>query len=148
MGERVCVVAGSGAWPFYLATGAWVGQENRRFGDARRLGFYSGHQVQGLVPRILHVTASVGLTAEEAAVRALSGDPTERRVGEAMAAALHDGASAARVAVVLLSGPDDPDTLTTEPVGHDGDAAWTMFQRFVDLDRLKAARSTDDLGTA
>ena len=34
MSERVCVVAGAGAWPFYLATGAWVGQENRRFGDA------------------------------------------------------------------------------------------------------------------
>src|SRR3954447_19699603 len=27
-GERVCVVAGAGAWPFYLATGAWVGPEN------------------------------------------------------------------------------------------------------------------------
>ena len=38
MAERVCVVAGAGAWPFYLATGAWVGPENRRFGDATRLG--------------------------------------------------------------------------------------------------------------
>jgi hypothetical protein len=148
MGERVCVVAGAGAWPFYLATGAWVGQENRRFGDVGRLGFYSGHQVHGLVPRILHVEPSVGLSADEAAGRALSGDPTDRRVGEAIAAALHDGASAARVAVVLLSGPEDPDTVTTEPVAHDGDAAWTMFQRFVELDRLLAARTTDDLATA
>ena len=29
--ERVCVVAGAAAWPFYLATGAWIGPENRRF---------------------------------------------------------------------------------------------------------------------
>ena len=36
------------AWPFYLATGAWVGQENRRFGNAERLGFYSGREVHGL----------------------------------------------------------------------------------------------------
>jgi len=146
MAERVCVLAGSGAWPFYLATGAWVGQENRRFGDAQRLGFYSGRQVQGLLPRIRQVVGSVPLTAEEAATRALSGDPDARRVGEALAAALHDGGTAPRVAVVLLSRPDDPDTVAIEPVPHDGDAAWTMFQRVVDLDRLTAATSTDDLG--
>ena len=109
MAERVCVVAGVGAWPFYLATGAWVGQENRRFGDATRLGFYSGRQIQGLAPLIRDVVASVPLTAEDAATRALSADPVERRVGEALAAALHDGATSPRVSVVLLSPPDDPD---------------------------------------
>ena len=50
MGERACVVAGAGAWPFYLATSAWVGQENRRFGGAGRLGFYSGRQIHGALP--------------------------------------------------------------------------------------------------
>ncbi len=60
--ERVCVVAGAGAWPFYLANGAWVGPEKRRFRDAARLGFYSGRQVQGLAPRIREVVASVSLT--------------------------------------------------------------------------------------
>jgi hypothetical protein len=144
--ERVCVVAGAGAWPFYLATGAWVGPEHRRFGDAARLGFYSGGQVHGLAPRIREVVASVPLTAEHAAGRALSADPVERRVGEALAAALHDGRTTPRVTVALLSPPDDPDTASFEPVRHDGDAAWTMFQRFVDLDRLRAATSTDELG--
>ena len=145
--ERVCVVAGAGAWPFYLATHAWVGQEKRRFGDATRLGFYSGRQIQGLVPRIQHVVPSVPLTSETAATLALSGDPTERRVGGALAAALHDGTAAAeRVEVVLLSGAEEADTVTIEPVPHDGDAAWTLFQRFADLDRLRRAGSTVDLG--
>ena len=85
--ERVCVVAGAGAWPFYLATAAWVGQENRRFGGATRLGFYSGRQIQGLVPLIQHVVPSVDLTGEAAAALALSGDPAQRRVGGALAAA-------------------------------------------------------------
>jgi hypothetical protein len=67
-------------------------------------------------------------------------------VGEALAAALHDGMASPRVAVVLLSPADDPDTLTMEPLAHDGDAAWTMFQRVVDVDRLRAASSTADLG--
>ena len=79
-------------------------------------GFYSGRQVQGLAPRIREVVASVPLTAEDAATRALSADPVERRVGEALAAALHDGATAPRVSVVLLSPPDDPDTASFEPV--------------------------------
>lgn len=147
MAERVCVVAGVGAWPFYLATAAWVGQENRRFGDATRLGFYSGRQVQGLAPLIREVVTSVPLTAEDAATRALSADPVERRVGEALAAALHDGATAPRVSVVLLSPPDDADTASFEPVTHDSDTAWTMFQRFADLDRLRNATSTEDLGS-
>src|SRR6476661_2938486 len=110
--DRVCVVAGVGAWPFYLATGTWVGQENRRFGDATRLAFYSGRQIQGLAPLIRDVVPSVPLTAEDAATRALSADPVERRVGEALAAALHDGATSARVCVVLLSPSDDPETVT------------------------------------
>ena len=147
MAERVCVVAGVGAWPSYLATAAWVGQENRRFGDATRLGFYSGRQIQGLAPLIRDVVASVPLTAEDAATRALSADPVERRVGEALAAALHAGATSPRVSVVLLSPPDDPDTASFEPVTHDADTAWTMFQRFADLDRLRTATSTVDLGS-
>lgn len=143
--ERVCVVAGAGAWPFYLATHAWVGQENRRFGDATRLGFYSGREIQGLLPRIQHVVPSVSLTGETAATLALSGDPTERRVGGALAAALHEGTRVERVEVVLLSGAEEADTVTIEPVPHDGDAAWTLFQRFADLDRLRRAGSTVDL---
>jgi hypothetical protein len=146
LSERVCVVAGAGAWPFYLANGAWVGQENRRFGDAARLGFYSGRQVHGLVPLIRHVVASVPLTAEDAATRTLSGDPVQRQVGEALAAALNDGATSPRVCVVLLSPSDSPETVTLDPVPHEGEAAWTMFQRFTDLDRLRSAATTDDLG--
>jgi hypothetical protein len=146
--ERVCVVAGAGAWPFYLATGAWVGPENRRFGDAGRLGFYHSRQVQGLAPTIRHLVASVPLTPEDAAQRALSADPVERRVGETLAAALHDGVANARVSVALLSFPDDADTATFDPVDHEADVAWTMFQRLVDLDRLRSATTTDDLGPA
>ncbi len=88
------------------------------------------------------------MTPEEAAARALSVDPVVRRVGEALAAALHDGLTTSRVAVVLLSPADDAATATFDPVEHDGEAAWTMFQRFVDLDRLRAATTTAGLGAA
>ena len=71
----------------------------------------------------------------------------QRRVGEALAAALHDGLTTPRVSVVLLSAADDPDTASFEPVAHDTDTAWTMFQRFTDLDRLRTATSTAELGS-
>lgn len=145
MAERVCVLAGAAAWPFYLANAAWVGPENRRFGDATRLGFYSGRRVQGLAPVIRQVVASVPLTPEEAASRTLAVEPDVRRVGEALSAALHDGMTGPRVAVVLLSAADDAETATFDPVEHDADTAWTMFQRVVDLDRLRAAATTAEL---
>ena len=110
MSERACVVARAAAYPFYLATAAWVGQENRRFGTAERLGFYSGREVHGFLPRIQHVVGSVPLTVKEAAPRAFGADPLDRRVGEVLAAALHEGMTTPRVAVVLLSPTDDPDT--------------------------------------
>jgi hypothetical protein len=50
------------------------------------------------------------------------------------------------VCVVLLSPSDSPETVTLDPVPHEGEAAWTMFQRFTDLDRLRSAATTDDLG--
>ena len=47
---------------------------------------------------------------------------------------------------MLLSGAQDADTATIDPVPHDGDAAWTLFQRFADLDVLQRAGTTADLG--
>ncbi len=102
--------------------------------------------MHGFLPRIHHVVGSVPLTVEEAATRTLGADPLDRRVGEVLAAALHEGMTTSRVAVVLLSPTDDPDTVTIASLPHEGDAAWTMFQRVVDVDRLRAATSTADLG--
>ena len=96
----------------------------RRPGSARRTDGSATPPVSASTPAarfrawprcIRDVVASVPLTTEDAATRALSADPVERRVGEALAAALHDGATAARVSVVLLSPPDDPDDGVVRP---------------------------------
>jgi hypothetical protein len=142
--ERVCVVAGAGAWPFYLDTNALVCPENRPFA-ASWLAFYSGRQIQGLVPRVLRIVASVELSPASAARLALSGDPEDRRIGIALATALHAGTRVDRVEVVLLSGAGDADTVAIEPVPHEGDSAWTVFQRYADLGALRRAATTADL---
>jgi hypothetical protein len=144
-GAPVCVVAASSAWPFYQATGSYICQANRRFRDAGWLGFYSARTIHPLVARIEHVVPEVDLDDETSAPLALSTDPEERRVGQAMAAGLHEGMSGT-VQVVLLSRPRDSVTQQVGAVRHEGRTAWTMFQRFTDLDRLRTAASTDDLG--
>jgi hypothetical protein len=140
----VCVVAASSAWPFYQATGSYICQANRRFRDARWLGFYSARTIHPLVARIEHTVPQIDLDEEHAAVLALSADPVERRVGKAMAAGLHEGMSGT-VQVVVLSGPRDAATETTGAVRHEGRSAWTMFQRYVSLRRLREAELTSEL---
>ena len=148
MSERVCVVAGAGAWPFYLATGAWVGQENRRFGDATRLGFYSGRQVQGLAPRIREVVASVPLDGRG------RGHPRAERRSHGAARGRGSGRGAARrgdgaagLGRPALAARRPRRRRRSNPSPTTADTAWTMFQRFVDLDRLRTATSTADLGS-
>ncbi|WP_157544545.1 hypothetical protein [Nocardioides halotolerans] len=141
---EVCVVAASSAWPFYQATGSYICQANRRFRDATRLGFYSARTIHPLVARIEHTVPQIDLDDEHAAALALSADPVERRVGKAMAAGLHEGMSGT-VQVVVLSAPRDPATETIGAIRHEGRSAWTVFQRYVPLGRLRAAELTSDL---
>ena len=140
----VCVVAASSAWPFYQATGSYICQANRRFRDAGWLGFYSARTIHPLVARIEHTVPQIDLDEEHAAPLALSADPLERRVGQAMAAGLHEGMSGT-VQVVVLSGPRDSATQHIGSVRHEGRSAWTMFQRYVPLGRLRDAEQTSEL---
>jgi hypothetical protein len=140
----VCVVAASSAWPFYQSTGSYICQANRRFRDARWLGFYSARTIHPLVARIEHIVERIEIDEEHTAPLALSADPAERRVGQAMAAGLNDGMSGL-VEVVVLSGPRDAATQHIGAIRHEGRTAWTMFQRYVPLDRLHRAELTSDL---
>ena len=71
--------------------------------------------------------------------------PELRRVGLVAEAALQQGATDPAVQVVLLTPPDHPETVTFEPVRHDGKGAWTQRQRYARLRQLREARTTDDL---
>lgn len=144
--EQVVVVAAGSAWPFYELTGGYVCQTGRTFGDAGRMAFYSKRQIHGAVPRILRVLPAVEMTPSSAARLSLSVDPTERRIGDVVAAAIGDESWSDVVAeVVLLTTARSPDTLNIPPVRHHGDRAWTERQRYVRLGLLVASTSTADL---
>jgi hypothetical protein len=49
------------------------------------------------------------------------------------------------VQVVLLTPMKHEGTVHFSPISHEGHTAWTMKQRYVSLDRLESASSTEDL---
>ena len=144
--EKVCIVGATTAWPFYRLTGAYVCQANRYIQeDTGRLGFYSSRLIHGAAPRILRIYQSIELYEGNVAQLAMDPVPELRRVGLVAEAALQQGATDPAVQIVLLTPPDHPETVTFEPVRHDGKGAWTQRQRYARLGQLRQARTTDDL---
>ena len=144
--NKVVIVAAGSAWPLYLACSAYVCPVGRTFKDVGRLGFYSGRTIHGVAASIEHVEPSVLMSQAEAAKRALSLDPTQRRIGDAIVAALAKGYDdVPSNQVLLLSGPDDDATITFVPIRHEGRNAWTMNRRYQSVASLTSATTTADL---
>lgn len=144
--SKVVIVAAGSAWPLYQACSAYVCPVGRTFQDAGRLGFYSGRTIHGVAATIEHVEPSVLMSQAEAARRALSLDPTERRIGDAVVAALASGyGDVPSNQVILLSGPDDDATVTFTPIRHEGRNAWTMNRRYQSIVALASSTTTTDL---
>jgi hypothetical protein len=142
--KDVLVVAASEAWPEYQAYSTYVCQPGRTFQSVGRMAFYTDGAIQPLVPIIREVHDRV---------------PFER--------GLHDGALGAIVErllektsriegadykVMLLSGPDDPETGRLEALVRNDlrsssgrTSAFTQGQRYVSWDRLQAASVTSEL---
>lgn len=148
--NKVCVFGGFSAWPFYRLNAAYVCQPNRYFqADTGRIAFYSQRTIFGAAPRILDIFPEESLDDETVASYCFSIDPTTRHLGLAMAAALEDdNREDWTVQVLLLSPIDSPATAIFDSIHHEGRGAWTQRQRYTQLDRLLAARTTADLGDA
>lgn len=144
--DKVCVVGGQIAWTLYRNIGAYICQPHRYFQeDTGRLAFYSQRQIYGAAPRIVETFPEVQMDDATAAENALSIDPTYRRLGLVIDAALAEGHVESISQVVLLSPIDDPATVTFEPVQHHGRGAWTQRQRYASLAQLVSVTSTDEL---
>lgn len=144
----VVIVAAHHAWPEYLRHSAYICQANRPFQQVQRLGFYSHGVVNPLIPRILASFDEVelqrgGATGDErfdALVDTLLADPNSARSpGETYK-------------IILLTSPDDPETLKLDkPIPNDLKArtgknwAFTMSQRYVMEEALLGAKATSDL---
>ncbi len=140
----VLVVPARNAWPDYGNFSAYICQPNRTFRPVKRLAFYTGGNIQPLVPSIVKVFESVELTVGK----------HKGPLGKLIDQLDHEGASQIeRVQkVMLLSAPGSAKTIDlgqTIPNDLTADGgrtiAFTQGQRYVTLDALKIAKTTSDL---
>ncbi len=144
--NMVVIVAAGSAWPLYQTCDAYVCPVGRTFRDAGRLGFYSGRTIHGIAARIEHVEPSVEMSEATAAQLCLSLDPRERRVGEAVQAAVANGYNdVPHNQVLLLSGPKSRATVTFTPIRHEGPHAFVMSKTYRPLADLLTATTTADI---
>lgn len=150
--QDTVVVAARLAHSFYLSTGAYVCQRGRAFREGlTHLGFYRKRQIEPEVPRILTVEDNVEFTKTEAARRRALEAPLERRMADLIDQAIASGSrdEGAIHKVFLLSEVNSGETMKlSKPLIHEADgagSAFTMGQRYVYVDDLRAAETTADL---
>lgn len=151
MTDDTVVVAAGAAWDYYLRHSAYVCQGGRSFRPVGWMGFYRRKRIEPLVPKILERRDHVMFTFENAHELTARAEPFDVEVARVILDSLGEGSRHERDVhdVFLLTAPDDPRTnARTSPLIHDDRGAWTMGQRYADLDKLLSAQTTGDLASS
>jgi len=147
--EDTVIVAARDAYHYYLDHGAYICQPNRSFKPhLERMGFYLAKEIRPEVPAILAHHQQVLFSFDEADRLEGEGEPQAAILAAVIRTAIAGGDREADTSydVFLLSRPDDSRSLVLErAVVHTGAGAWTQQQRYARADRLRMARTTDDL---
>ena len=141
--DDTVIVAARRAWGEYLTYGAYICRPDRSFQRGlTHFGFYSQGQIMDTVARIHDWQPSVMFTRENSDLL----DTDRPALAQLITAVLDDGArdEGDAHAVMLLSRPDDPDTVRlTAPIVNDTVTAagkpwgWTLGQRYTQIERLQ-----------
>lgn len=138
-GFDTVVVAGRISWPEYLQFGLYACQAERPFRDVPYFGFYLEKEIQPKLAKRLKWMPSVRFDEQTAKSLRASNDPDERRVGEAIPEIVTSTERGSRevFGVMVLSMPDDPETLDIDRVPHVEAGAWTQRQRYTSSELLQ-----------
>jgi len=144
--EGVVIVAARWAYHIYLGLHAYICQPNRYIRPVSHMGFYLDKKVMPEIAKIEQAYPAVSVTEEEAMKYEQSDNPSDVRLAELMRWRMADPSFEPTNDFYLLSSPRDESTIRlAAPIPHAGESAWTQYQRYVSLDRLKVATSTADL---
>lgn len=140
----VVIVAARSAWPEYLKHHVYVCQPMRSFQAVSRMGFYSEGQIQASIPKIIGREESVEFRRGIHSGRV--GDIVERMLDEG---SREEGQF---FKIVFLSSPESDETLQlSKPIINDLKVAsgrtwaFTLSQRYTQVEKLKKANRTTDL---
>jgi len=142
--KNTLVIPARHAWPEYKEFHAYVCQPNRSFKNVTHMAFYHGNKIHELVPKILDCEESIEMS------KGLHSGKLGKLVDYLLEKGLREEGKTYKV--VFLSPPDSPETVHLDK-SVDNDmvsasgvrTAFTMNQRYVELDALKKARKTSEL---
>ena len=146
--EDTIIVAAGWAYGFYQDTGTYVCQSGRFRPGRTHLGFYRSKQIEQEIPRIEYQEDGVLFTRAEAAKRRRSNSDHQRQIAELIERGLSQGThvDGATHQVFLLSPLGSPDTVVLQQaITHDRPGPWLRQHRYVYLEILREAQTTDDL---
>lgn len=147
---RDTVVLGVGrAYADFMRFGVATTRAGRVSRPVQRVGFYVEREIRPEVPRIRRRFPGVKVDAEALARHAESPDPEERLMARAVSALRREEPDAAGelVDAYVLTPRSElrPDETLPHGVMHRGVEPWVREQRYVDVETLRTARTTDDL---
>ena len=143
---EVLVVPARTAYEEYLEYSAYICQPGRSFRNVEHMAFYRRRQIEPEVPRVIGIRDQVEFSDLFASQLRKERSSFANDLASLIERVLGDGIRqpGELFKVILLSGPENPATehLST-PIRHLGRAAWVQGQRYVTLESLKHAVTTD-----
>ncbi len=143
--DLVAIVAAKEAWPLYRAVGAYITHNRRAIRPTRHLGFYARRTIYPAFPLILSRHDDVDITEATAARLLLDVDPDQQQLGAIVKGAVDYGWGQQLLSVFVLTSYEDPRTVQRPEIPHHLPNAFTQGQRYASLQRLLAARTTEDV---
>ncbi len=151
--KRVLVFPAPGAWPMYRSLSVYRRSTGRSFRKSAYIGFYTDGEIKPTVPRIKSEIKSIDLRNQEQ-IETL--DEKQREYVQELKKKIDSNALWHQFPhafhLMFLSDPDDEETVKlTNSVKNDKKGrggkgtAFTQSFTYVNLDKLKVARTTGDL---
>ena len=154
--KRVLVFPAPSAWPMYQDLHVYRRSTGRSFRKSAYLGFYANGEIKPLVPRIKSEIESIDLRDQEKIDEL---DEQQKEYAEKLKEKIDSKgwwhAFGQPFHLMFLSGPDDeetvrlPNPVRNDKKGRNGKGtAFTQSFTYVNLDKLKVARTTGGLRNA
>ena len=136
--KNVVVVAARTAWPLYQQHSVYICQQGRTFAPVKYMAFYSEKEIKPVVAEIKSIYDNVFFDGNR------EKDDLSTVINNILDSGYLESGSVAKL--IVLSDKDNSDTIKlSNPISNDLPYAFTMGQRYVELDVLRKSNKTSEI---